>query len=468
MERFALFCGFWSMMLIPTNVLLAPLMLSVLPPPRNLQRIIDTERKSGVHHLIRQLLRKIASVTYGKPARITTAVVAVVAVVALVLTAHIKIGNPVEGSNLLWDDSAFNQAVRQINAHFPGVNTLEIIFEAKDQHNPSRVMHQAEPVLTMLQVQDFIERGPKPPRATLSFGDYLMEGSRLFSGGDPRWLPLDPDTRSVNAAAQAVLMGSSPKAYSQLIDFDQQNGTVSLWFKDNKQGTVDAALAEAARAVAAVGADHDAFRIRLGTGTIALQQAMNDVVHDYQWAILGLLNIVILLVCTYAYKSIVAGFILLVPVNLSNLVLGASMSLMGIGLDINTLLVAAIGVGVGIDYGIYLLSRICEEFQSHEGDYGLTIVAATTTTGKAIMFTALIMLVGILPWYFLSELKFLADMGLLLVLTMVINMIVALVVVPLLVWLVKPGFLSRKDLLIGEGIDPSLYVASDAELAAVN
>jgi hypothetical protein len=468
MERFALFCGFWSMMLIPTNVLLAPLMLSVLPPPRNLQRIIDTGRKSGVHHLIRQLLRKIASVTYGKPARITTAIVAVVAVVALVLTAHIKIGNPVEGSNLLWDDSAFNQAVRQINAHFPGVNTLEIIFEAKDQHNPSRVMHQAEPVLTMLQVQDFIERGPKPPRATLSFGDYLMEGSRLFSGGDPRWLPLDPDTRSVNAAAQAVLMGSSPKAYSQLIDFDQQNGTVSLWFKDNKQGTVDAALAEAARAVAAVGADHDAFRIRLGTGTIALQQAMNDVVHDYQWAILGLLNIVILLVCTYAYKSIVAGFILLVPVNLSNLVLGASMSLMGIGLDINTLLVAAIGVGVGIDYGIYLLSRICEEFQSHEGDYGLTIVAATTTTGKAIMFTALIMLVGILPWYFLSALKFLADMGLLLVLTMVINMIVALVVVPLLVWLVKPGFLSRKDLLIGEGIDPSLYVASDAELAAVN
>jgi predicted RND superfamily exporter protein len=323
-------------------------------------------------------------------------------------------------------------------------------------------------VLTMLQVQDLIERGPNPPRATLSFGDYLMEGSRLFSGGDPRWLPLDPDTRSVNAAAQAVLMGSSPKAYSQLIDFEQQNGTVSLWFKDNKQATVDSALAQAAKAVAAVGADHSAFRIRLGTGTIALQQAMNDVVHDYQWAILGLLNVVILLVCSFAYRSFVAGFILLIPVNLSNLVLGACMSLMGIGLDINALLVAAIGVGVGIDYGIYLLSRICEEYQSHEGDYGLTIVAAVTTTGKAIMFTASIMLVGILPWYFLSALKFLADMGLLLVLTMVINMIVALVVVPLLVWLIKPRFLSRKDLLIGEGIDPSLYVASRAELVAVH
>jgi uncharacterized protein len=468
MERFALFCGFWSLMLIPTNVLLAPLLLSVLPPPRNLQRIIDAERKSGVHHVIRQLLRRIAALTFGKPARVTTAIVATVAVIAIVLALHIKIGNPVEGSNLLWNSSEFNTAVRQINRHFPGVNTLEIIFEGKDPRNPSRVMHQAEPVLTMLQVQDLIERGPNPPRATLSFGDYLMEGSRLFSGGDPRWLPLDPDTRSVNAAAQAVLMGSSPKAYSQLIDFEQQNGTVSLWFKDNKQATVDSALAQAAKAVAAVGADHSAFRIRLGTGTIALQQAMNDVVHDYQWAILGLLNVVILLVCSFAYRSFVAGFILLIPVNLSNLVLGACMSLMGIGLDINALLVAAIGVGVGIDYGIYLLSRICEEYQSHEGDYGLTIVAAVTTTGKAIMFTASIMLVGILPWYFLSALKFLADMGLLLVLTMVINMIVALVVVPLLVWLIKPRFLSRKDLLIGEGIDPSLYVASRAELVAVH
>jgi predicted RND superfamily exporter protein len=90
-----------------------------------------------------------------------------------------------------------------------------------------------------------------------------------------------------------------------------------------------------------------------------------------------------------------------------------------------------------------------------------------TTTGKAIMFTATIMLIGILPWYFLSALKFLADMGLLLVLTMVINMVIALIVVPLLVWLVKPSFLERKDLLIGEGIDPELYVASNAELTSV-
>ncbi|MCR3965410.1 hypothetical protein NUK45_20915, partial [Aeromonas veronii] len=89
-----------------------------------------------------------------------------------------------------------------------------------------------------------------------------------------------------------------------VINFDIQNGTVSLWYKDNKQETVDSALAAAKKAVETVGADHDAFTVRLGTGTIALQQAMNDVVERYHWVIIGLLNFTILLGCSYAYKSI--------------------------------------------------------------------------------------------------------------------------------------------------------------------
>lgn len=67
------------------------------------------------------------------------------------------------------------------------------------------------------------------------------------------------------------------------------------------------------------------------------------------------------------------------------------------------------------------------------------------------------MLVSILPWYFLSELKFLADMGLLLVMVMLINMVIALIVLPLLVWLIKPRFVGSKDLLVGEGVDLSAY-----------
>ena len=192
----------------------------------------------------------------ARTARITTVVFAVVGSIAVYQALQIKIGNPVEGSNLLWPDSEFNEAIRQINSHFPGVNTLEIVLEAKNPRDPARVARQADTVMTMFKLQSELENGEAPPRATLSFGDYLMEGNRLFAGGNPKWLPLDPTNPAVNAAAIAVTLGSSTKAFSHVIDFNMQNSTVSLWYKDNKQETVDGALAAARAAVDRVGIDH--------------------------------------------------------------------------------------------------------------------------------------------------------------------------------------------------------------------
>ena len=120
------------------------------------------------------------------------------------------------------------------------------------------------------------------------------------------------------------------------------------------------------------------------------------------------------------------------------------------------------GIGVGIDYGIYLLSRICEEYSGHDHDLKAAIKSSLTTTGKAIMFTATVMLIGILPWYFLSDLKFMADMGMLLVTIMLINMVLSLVVLPTLVWFIRPKFLEREDLIVGENVDIQQFLHAHA------
>ena len=278
-------------------------------------------------------------------------------------------------------------------------------------------------------------------------------------GGNPKWSPLDLTADAINAASFGALLGSNAVNFGHVADFEFQNSTVSLWYKDNKQETVDHALAAARKAVAEGGIEHDEFRVRLGTGVIALQQAINNTVQKYHWIIIGMVNVAVMLLATFAYKSIVAAVILLIPVNLSNVMLVAAMHLVGVGLDINAGIVAVMGVGVGIDYGIYLLSRICEEYTAQGHDMRKTLTAALTTTGKAIMFTASIMLLGIVPWYFLSDLKFMADMGLLLVVVMVINMVLSLVVLPLLVWYIKPKFLARQDLIVGENVDLSQFAA---------
>ncbi|GAA4095171.1 efflux RND transporter permease subunit [Zhongshania borealis] len=458
MERFALFTGFWAVSIIPTGVFLISIVLSYLPTPSNIDELTSTDEVSGgVNGLQLRLLNAIASITHGKAARITGGIAILITVAAIGIAGQIKIGNPVEGSNILWEDSDFNTAIRAVNSHFPGVNTLEIILEGKTDDLNRRVVRTPEAVAVSLAIQSMVEKDEVlAPRATLSFADYMKESNRLFSGGDPKWLPLDPTESAVRAAGTAVVFGTNPVNFGHVSDFEFQNSTISLWYKDNKQETVDAALASAQRAVDSVGAEHADFTVRMGSGTIALQQAMNSVVSRYHWLILLLLNASIFAVVAYAYRSFVAAILILIPVNISNYMLTATMHILGIGLDINSVMVAVLGVGVGIDYGIYLMSRICEEYTTEVG-WAAAITKSLTTTGKAIMFTASIMLIGIMPWYLLSDLKFMADMGLLLVAIMLINMILSLVVLPLLVWFVKPHFASRNDLMIGEGIDLSVF-----------
>lgn len=444
MERFALFTGFWALSLIPTSVILTPILLSLLPVPKNLHHVttgVDDERGGPVQRALCSVLMMISRLTRGRNARFTGAAFAGVAIYALVSMFHLQIGNPVEGSNLLFEESEFNTAVREINDRFPGAMTLEVVFEGKK----GRVVRYSDTIQTMRNLQQCLESAPTgSPRATLSFADYAQEANRLFNGGNPKWSPLDRDDRAASAAASALMLGTSATAFIHIADFKQENATVSLWYENNRQETVDQALLVARSCIAEVKADHDEFLIRLASGSIALQQSVNETVDLYQWYILAGLNLVIFVLCSFAYRSVWAAVILLIPVNLANAILTSVMVVSGMGLDVNSLPIMAVGIGIGIDYGIYMLSRIGEEYQQTH-DYGEAAKMALVTCGKAILFTALLMIIGIFPWYLLSGLKFLSDMGLMLVQVMTYNMILALSLVPLLVYFIKPKFIASKN-----------------------
>lgn len=451
MERFALFTGLWAANLVPCSVFLTPVLLSLLPKPKNLEHVLAVEGRSGpLQHGMQGILGSFASMVQGRALRYTGAVFIALTVVSVVFMLRIPVGNPVEGTNLLRHESEFNTAVRQINRHFPGSMTMEVVFEGK---GGARIMRQSDTLSTMRDLQHCLESGPNPPTATLSFADMAPEANRVFNGGNPKWAPLDNDDASAGAAVTGLMAGTNAKAFAHVSDFELRNATVSLWYSNNKQATVDAALASARACVAKVGEEHATFRVRLASGAIALQQSINDTVVFYEGRIVLALNLVILIGCSLAYRSVVAGILLLIPVNLANAMLTASMSAFGLGLDVNTLPILAIGIGVGIDYGIYLLTRICEEYQGVANqDLGVAIRVSLQTCGKAIFFTAALMTIGLAPWYFLSELKFLSDMGLLLVIVMLINMVLALILLPLLIYLIKPRFLDSDVSALAENL----------------
>ena len=184
--------------------------------------------------------------------------------------------------------------------------------------------------------------------------------------------------------------------------------------------------------------------MQLASGNLGLLAAVNETVEDAQLLNFILVMGVVFLLCSLNYRSMVAAIILMIPLNLTNIITLSIMHYLEIGLNINTLPVVSVGVGVGIDYGIYLLSRICEEYQIAGGQYTSDVAArAIKTTGKAIFFTATTMIVGVIFWYFLSSMKFQAEMGLLLALIMFINIFAALVLIPTLVSIFRPKFMGR-------------------------
>jgi predicted RND superfamily exporter protein len=153
----------------------------------------------------------------------------------------------------------------------------------------------------------------------------------------------------------------------------------------------------------------------------------------------------IFILCVLFYGSIVGGLMLTLPLIVANLVAFAYMAIMNIGLSINTLPVAAVGVGVGVDFAIYIYSRCKEEFPRTR-EWTECIMLAVRTSGKAVIFTGLTVILPIMTWYVVSDLKFQAQMGLFLAMIMGTNVILALTLHPLLLYIIKPRFISKRAL----------------------
>ena len=135
-------------------------------------------------------------------------------------------------------------------------------------------------------------------------------------------------------------------------------------------------------------------------------------------------------------RSIPSGAIILLQISTATLLSLAYMALLGVGLNVNTLPVQAVGVGIGVDYAIYIVDRIRQEVRRTR-DIDEAIRAAVRTTGMAVSFTATTVVGGIFFWVF-SSLRFQAEMAQLLIVLMVINMLGAIIMVPAFYSIFRP------------------------------
>ena len=138
----------------------------------------------------------------------------------------------------------------------------------------------------------------------------------------------------------------------------------------------------------------------------------------------------------------VGTLLVVLPLALVSVLVYAVMALVGIGLKVSTLPMVALGAGIGVDYGIYLFSRM-QEFL-HQG-LGVRAAYERTlrVTGASIIFTGITLAIGVVTWVF-SPLKFQADIGIMLTFMFLVNMLAAIILLPALAaWLIRPGAAGR-------------------------
>jgi hypothetical protein len=173
----------------------------------------------------------------------------------------------------------------------------------------------------------------------------------------------------------------------------------------------------------------------MAAGNAGIESATNMVIEDAQTEMLLWVYAIVIIICLFTFRSGRIVICIITPLILTSIMSQGLMGILGIGVKVATLPVIALGVGIGVDYGIYIFSKVKEALGQGKSLY-MTYKYALNQTGKAVAFTGVTLAIGVATWVF-SPIKFQADMGVLLTFMFIFNMLGALTLIPALAWVLK-------------------------------
>ncbi len=420
------YCSFWGASNLITVAVLVPLVMSLLPTPKV---TLQEEHK----HLPSRLMHNLGVFLVGPKAS------AVVFAGALGLTAwafyygyHVDIGEKQPGSPILFQDQEYNVAAKTIAEHFAGANQLNIFFEGNESHK----MKDPKVVAVMEEFGRFMA-GTSNFGGTRDIPHLVRSINRLYHYDDPRWSLIPATQKDIGNTLFMYEAGAAvPGVILEYMDLEGRTANFTVFYKDATGKTVSEAIAKAKEFIAA----HpiDGVKPTFAGGIIGTTAAANEETELSDLKMTVTIITLVTISIMIAYRSLAAGvmvFILLIICVMTN---RAFMTIRDIGLNVNTLPVTSVGIGVGVDYAIYMLDRLKEEMR-HRSLLD-AIVTSMRTTGAAILFTAMTVLAGIIYWIPGSSLRFNSEMALLLCLLLTSNMIGAITLIPLWIRVFKPKF----------------------------
>ncbi|MBI5014814.1 MAG: MMPL family transporter [Deltaproteobacteria bacterium] len=436
MQQLAAMMSFWMATIVLSGVLV-PLLCSVLPLKR---RAADEEEER--EHWLGRLNAAVAAFSIGAGRYLVLAGVAVILGVGLWQTSKLKVGDPTPGSPILWPNHPYNLDQAAINQTFDASSENFMLFY---EGAPESVYDPAVLYTFEAFSRYMADRLPDIYKSSGSIANMAKLLNVTFHDGDLIWYQLPRNAEMLTGLLGYIRNTVDRGTLGRFMDSTLERSQVTLYFADHTSDNM-LRIRKAA---------YDFFKTHpqktargqfyLAGGAIGMEIALNEEMQRSHVLMDAWVLGAIFLMCSLTFRSIVAGLMLTLPLVLSNLLAAAYMVLMNIGLSTNTLPCAAVGVGVGVDFAIYLYSRCIEEFPVHR-DWNDAVLASVRTCGRGIVFTGFTLIVPILSWYFISDLKFQAQMGFFLSILLFINMVSAFTLHPLLISIVRPRFMARNVL----------------------
>ena len=429
LQKAALIGVLWLGAMVICTIILVPILLSRTRAHHG-HRLLPFK----LDPLFKWILDLCISVATSKNrARLVIGIAVVVLLASGYRAMDITIGDANPGSPILFPESVYNQDDAAINSRFPGSDRMFLVVEGEEND----ILKRPDVLDNITRFQQYIEAQPEVG-GTVSLADVIRPVNMLLREGNPRYFSVAYD-QNFNAELLYIAMaGSDPGDVDRFTDYKFRNGAIQMNFRDHKGDTIRTAI----QAIKNFSAENpmDGASLQLAGGLIGVLAAVNEVIFSSQLQSIALALLILFIFCAAAYRSPQAGLFFLPLVLLSNTITFAFMAVKGIGLNVNTLPVAALGIGLGVDYAFYISDRIKEKYLAG-GDVAESIRYALHRAGKGVIVTALTMVASVILWYFLSSLRFQAEMGMLIALWMTVSAVSALVVIPSMVFLFKPGFL---------------------------
>ncbi|WP_171016302.1 RND family transporter [Pseudomonas sp. F(2018)] len=341
--------------------------------------------------------------------------------------AHLQIGDLDQGAPELRPDSRYNKDNDFIISNYSTSSDVLVVMVKTPNEGCST--HQTLAPIDQLMWQLENTEGVQSAISMVSVSKQVIKG---MNEGSLKWetLSRNPD----------ILNNSIARA-DGLYNADCSLAPVLVFLNDHKAATLKRAVGVVEEF--AKENNKDDLQFILAAGNAGIEAATNEVIATSELKILVLVYICVAVMCLITFRSFGAMLCIILPLILTSILGNALMAWLGIGVKVATLPVIALGVGIGVDYGIYIYSRL-ESFLRAGMPLQEAYYQTLRSTGKAVLFTGLCLAIGVVTWIF-SAIKFQADMGLMLTFMLLWNMFGALWLLPALArFLIKPEKLAGK------------------------